>query len=277
MKKLKVTQFILCMVILFLCINVPVKAEKTEKSLTDMSKEECLETLIQNRLIIPDEYSDYQHLEEFVKKVADGTIEDPGRISWFNYTHAQDFAMQIRKAVLEYEGIDENDLYKEGIVSFADDRNKLQYSVYLTPWSERFLNYNCYAYAINKAGLGHINPGEMIGVEYSQTTIASMTIDRIALLVTYDLAHFKYTNITYGKNLPNSESGYRIISIRKCTEDYHLMYMYSKGVWHHKPGAMSPLQYKYFSLTEGKWISEGLLREQYKNGNCEYNSEIIYI
>ena len=119
------------MVIFFLLVNTHVKAEDTEKSLRDMSAEECMETLIQNGLTIPEGYKDYQYLEEFVKKVADGTIEDPGRISWFNYTQAQDFAMEIRKAVLDYEGINENALHDGGITLFADDRNKLQYSVYL--------------------------------------------------------------------------------------------------------------------------------------------------
>lgn len=265
------------MVIFILCVNVHVKAEDTEKSLMDMSEDECLETLIQNGLIIPNEYKDYQYLEEFVKDVVEGTIEDPKCISWFNYTYAQNFAMLIREAVLAYEGIDEIVLYDKGITPFADDRNKLQYSVYLTPWSERFLNFNCYAYAINKAGLGQINPGERVGIEYSPTTVASMTIDRMALLVTYDLAELKHTNITYGRNLPSAESGYRIIAIRKCTKDYHLMYMYSAGVWYHKPGVTAPLRYKYSSLTEGRWISEGLLREQYKSSDCEYDSEIIYI
>ena len=98
----------------------------------------------------------------------------------------------------------------------------------------------------------------------------------MALLVTYDLAELNYTNITYQRSLPSAEPGYRIIALRKGTDDFHFMYMYSAGVWYHKPGLSSPLRYKYASLSEGKWISEGLIREQYKSSNCEYNSDIIY-
>ena len=33
--------------------------------------------------------------------------------------------------------------------------------------------------------------------------------------------------------------------------------------------------YRYSSLTEGKWINDGLLREQYVSGTCEYDSDIV--
>ena len=69
-----------------------------------------------------------------------------------------------------------------------------------------------------------------------------------------------YSDITYGFSVPSYTSGYRVIALRKCSEDYHFMYLHSaSNVWQHKPSHCTPMIYNYSSLTSGKWTNEGFL------------------
>ncbi len=104
-----------------------------------------------------------------------------------------------------------------------------------------------------------------------------MTIARLASIISYDLQEYGYTNITYSTTLPSYQSGYRVVAVRKCTEDYHLMNMYSSSIWRHKPAFTHILQYNYSVPYLGSWTNEGVINGYYFPKTLDYDSEIYYI
>lgn len=250
-----------------------------KENLLELSDEECLKVLVENGLEIPNEYSEYSDVSGFVKKIVENVIETPMRTSWYNYKPAQEFAEQIREVVLKYENSNDNFLFS-GITTFSN-YTLVDSSTYGN-WSNSYWNYNCYAYAVGKTSW--INPGETIGVDYSNnaSTLETMTATRLASLVTYDLQKWGYSNITYSTTLPTYENGYRVIAVRKCKEDYHFMRMITTGVWHHKPSCTWLLKYKYSSVNSIKWNNECAIIDNQGNRieyspNIYYDSEVYYI
>ncbi len=92
-----------------------------------------------------------------------------------------------------------------------------------------------------------------------------------------DLSRLGYTNVTYGSTRPSYQSGYKVIAVRKCADDFHFMAETSSNVWRHKPGDSVELQYNYSSPVLGKWTNEALNRYGVKSASIEYTSDIMYI
>ncbi|MBE5940338.1 MAG: hypothetical protein E7266_08065 [Lachnospiraceae bacterium] len=269
--------FSLLLVAVFVVSNAVIANATDEKrvSLVNMSSEECFNTLLANGLEIPEGYKDYKNLEEFVKKIVSNVVSHPECEVWFNYTDANDFALAVREIVLEYENIQVNSILncEKGLRSSYP----LIYSTFLVEWIPTDATYNCYAYALGRQSLGRINPGAQDGITFLQSDLQTMTIDRLASFVAYDLQALGYTEITYGSALPSYQSGYNVIAVRKCEDDFHFMRMMSTGTWQHKPGGGAVMRYNYSSLTSGRWTNERIVYYQYYSADLYYDSDIIYI
>lgn len=192
----------------------------------------------------------------------------------YNYTAKDELFTNVRETVLKYYDIKvENDSY----ISAYSTKSAatLQYSKALYSWNEGFRGYNCYGFAIDVDAI--INPGYKLGVVYGANTISMMTIDRMANLAASDLMSLGYTNVNYGSTRPSYQSGYKVIAVRKCSDDFHFMAEISSNVWRHKPGLTVELQYNYSSPALGKWTNESIGRNGFQVGDIEYNSSIMYI
>lgn len=264
-----VTAFIVAL----MCMNLCAYAEENKK-LSDMTEEECVEFLESQGTEIPKEYVDYIKLGSTIKEMIAYIEEHPEAEHIYNYTAKDELYTNVRKTVLKYynKNIESN--------SFISAYNTasvttLKYSKALYSWNEHFRNYNCYGFAIDKTEI--INPGYKLGVVYGANTISLMTIERMANLAASDLSSLGYTNVTYGRTRPSYQSGYKVIAIRKSSDDFHFMAEVSPNVWRHKPGLTVVLQYNYSSPESGKWINEGIGRYGVQEGNLEYSSDIMYI
>ncbi len=263
-----VTAFIVALIFMNLC------AYADEKKLSEMTEEECIEFAEAQEIEIPEEFINYGKLGNIIKDMIEYIELNPNAEHIYNYIPTNELYTNVRKAVFEY--------YNKRNVSVLKTYSRsaaitLQYSKALNSWKYFFENYNCYAYAISAYNDGWIKPGYKIGASYSESSIYNISIERFANLVASDLNVLGYTNVTYGSTRPAYQSGYRVLAIRKCDTDFHLMAETSSNVWKHKPGSSVELQYNYSSPALGKWTNEGIGRGGLQGGNIEYTSNIMYI
>lgn len=155
----------------------------------------------------------------------------------------------------------------------------LQYSTVVERWFSSFESYNCYAYAIGRVTEGtSYNPGYFSGITIIKGgNFSTITLSRMAVIATYDLQALGYKEITYGYSCPSYNPNYRVIALKKDAIDYHFMYLYSDGIWRHKPGDSTILKYNYSSLTSGKWTNEKSYREIVYPSTHTYEGDIMYI
>ncbi len=254
-------------------MNLFVYAEENKK-LSEMTEEECIDFLELQGTEIPKEYIDYTELGSTVKKMIIYIEEHPEAEHIYNYTAKDELFTNVRETVLKYYDIKiENDSF---IATYsATAVAALQYSKALGIWNKNCETRNCYGYAINETG--KLNPGYMVGASYDANSISTISIERFANLAASDLMRLGYTNVTYVSTRPQFQSGYKIIAVRKCSDDFHFMAETSSNIWRHKPGDSVELQYNYSSPASGKWTNEGIGRYGLQGGNVEYNSNIMYI
>ena len=255
------------------CMRVCAYAEENKK-LSELSEEECIEFLKMQGTEIPKEYIDYTELGSTVKEMIMNIEAHPEAEGIYNYTAKAELYANVRETVLKYYEIK---IENNSFISAYSTKSALtlQYSKALYSWNEIFKNYNCYGFAINVNRW--INPGYTLGVDYGANTVNLMSLSRMADLVASDLSELGYTNITYGRTRPSYQSGYKVIAVRKSSDDFHFMAETSVNVWRHKPGDSVELQYNYSSPTSGKWTNEGIGRYGLQGGGIEYNSDIVYI
>ncbi len=299
---MKKVLFLLAVLLLSLNFSDRVKGGEVE-DLTNVESEECLETLIENGLVIPEEYEDFPQLSDFVYFVAYNVIQNPDKVSWFNYDLAQDFALTIREVVLSYIGADslnneidqfqymQNSYNLMSVNSVSSENLYLPLLTYSTVINggvspSNCVSFNCYSYALHEGRVfERFNPGKYIGISVGPTELYVMSVDRLATLIQYDLQQLGYTNVTISTVRPSYQNGYKIIALRKSAYDYHVMFEYSKNVWRHKPGISQILKYNYSSLTLGRWVDEGISiytkkvpdKNTYVEWTTEYTGTIIYI
>jgi len=274
--------FFFVTVVMLCSFSIIVYADE-QTSLYDMSEDECFDILLEQGLEVPKCFENYSEIKTFAKNIVCWVIDDPSREDWFNFTESQRFATDIRQIVLDYENIE---VKKNNYVSLTElirVTSALQYSTLLYDrWVDTYSNYNCYTYALYGTCSVGYNPGTLAGVYISSVDYPTMTIQRLASIVSYDLQELGCTNIYYGTSFPDSSrlgGNYKLIAVRKCDYDYHFMSMVSFGTWqwNHKPSSAVPMKYNYTSLYSGSWTSEGLYREGFRTGTTVYNSDIVYI
>jgi hypothetical protein len=155
----------------------------------------------------------------------------------------------------------------------------LQDSETYGPWKEEYLQYNCYAFAINRTEIPpefstnwQYQPGD-----FSNQQISSMSVESIANIVKDDLLSLTYKDISISTSSNNLDYDHTIV-LRSGISDFHFMKLSSNNNWYHKPGNSHVLKYKYFPNNNRIWTNERVN----KNGNAlspttTYDSQIYFI
>jgi hypothetical protein len=230
------------------------------------TEKECIEFVEQYDIKVPDVYKDKADFGSLVKKLIDESYEMPVEYYPYSYTELRTLAEEIRSGLLEANLLD-YDTQK------ATSTYTLQNSTVYGSWSESFLNYNCYGYAIGNTS-NFVDPGYYSGGAFSM----SLSISSMASLVVDDLEEQGYWAY-YTSTKPSSLASFeKLICIRKGTYDYHFMkYFPSGNSWRHKPGNTHILKYNYSNAGYNTWTNECSFRGVSYPGDTQYDSSIRYI
>ena len=166
--------------------------------------------------------------------------------------------------------------------------NILIYNEVVGSWSDDYLTYNCYGYAIDYHD--KINPGEIEWKNLGNTADHLFSIDANVLTLAYDvcddLESMNYTVSTPSLTLPSvtvSEHT-RLICIRKDNDgsDFHFMKLEEDGYWYHKPGLTNPLRYTHILSSAHVWLGEWYFQVDgtdvyLQDFDHSYESEIYFI
>lgn len=154
----------------------------------------------------------------------------------------------------------------------------LQDSTVVGSWSDSYLDYNCYAYAVGRTDAAYW-PG-MFSYTPSRDdfdvgdSIYSMAYDTRADLKS---SEFSMKCVKLTSTRPTSvQSGQKCICIRKGSDDFHFMKL-SGSSWYHKPGQSIPLKYKYVPTTSRDWTNECSMYGAILAPSATYDSTIYYL
>lgn len=282
MKKL-FTFLLVLMIVISTNAPVQVLAEDTIV-LSEMSVEECVAFLKANGVEIPEEH--YSELEwgVFAKEIIAQVEENPGLIFAFGYSALLNFAESIKSVVIKHYSMDGNNyaMRTMAVTSLQDN------TVYGS-WSDDYLNYNCYAYALGLYDRAR-DPGMFSNNSISMDT----SISGIAESVRTDLQALGYTVLTVSSAMPTVtvSDHTHLICVRKDVDgiylisggmlillkDYHFMKLEQDGNWYHKPGRTNPLRYKYVPSNERIWVAESYDGSTYdRQEGWTYDSDIYFI
>lgn len=230
--------------------------------LSSMSDGQLLFFIADKGIVIPDDLKNTPELTQFIKSVITQVEISPGSPLPYNYTVTRDFAEQIKEAV--------NNYYKVNVMDNITSSYTLQDSVVHGSWSESFLNYNCYGYAINTRHF--VNPGHYSGRSFSM----SMSISQMADNVVSDLDVLGFWAVKTSTRPTSLASWEYAVAIRKGSIDYHLM-RFSASNWLHKPGNTAILRWLSSDPGGKIWTNEHSFRGVSYPSNTTYNSSIVYV
>lgn len=228
------------------------------EELSEKSGKECLQILEEYGLVLSETYKNDKQLAEIsiktiIEDINSGAIMNGAIL--YNYTELVKLAEQVKSIAETY-----------------DVKYTLQNSNVIGSWSDSYLNYNCYGYAIGQTSK-FVNPGYYSNNNFSM----NLSISAMADLVVKDLDKLGY-NAYKTTTKPSSLSSWeKVICIRKGVDDYHFMKGNSTTYWTHKPGMSNPLSWKYSTPAYTTWTNEGSYKNVAISGNKTYNSTIYYI
>ena len=230
------------------------------EKLAPLSGEAQLEVLLNNGLQLPDGLKKDAYTASAVNTIVADIqrgVTSADRIP-YNYTELAELAKRVL-AVSE----------KSAAVTAS---YTLKDSTVLGSWSDSYLNYNCYGYAIG------VQVFQNPGYHSNQSFSMSLPIASMADLVVSDLDVLGYWGYKTSTK-PTSLSSYqRLIAIRKGSVDYHFMKgTTSADYWTHKPGGTNPLTWNYTSPGYKTWTNEYSYYNTSYQGNITYDSSIYYI
>lgn len=160
-------------------------------------------------------------------------------------------------------------------------------------WLNRWLNYNCYAFAIERFEYPQkyssyrriqYQPGNFS--HNTELNIYRKSAEYIANAVKDDLVAIGHeeSSISISTSIPTLNSNQQLICIRTSSAnandwDYHFMRFDSKtDAWYHKPGDSAILKYKYTPSNTRNWIAEGSkCGAEQLNNRITYTSTIYFI
>ena len=262
MSKKKSISFTLFLILSFTLFgdsyNVNAKASSQTLPVSTMSEEECLSFIKEKGINIP---KDYQDDGELIKKLIIDAQTLPEGCYPYNNTELVKLAKDIRRVVNQTEGV-------------RASSYQLQDSTVWGSWSDSYLDYNCYGFAINRTS-DFVNPGYYSNQSFSR----SLSIDDMASLVIDDLDKLGYWS--YSTNRKPTESSLatyeRAICIRKGSKDYHFMKLMG-STWRHKPGNTAILSYNYSNPDiKASWSNELSFRGVAYAPTIWYDSSVKYI
>lgn len=165
----------------------------------------------------------------------------------------------------------------------ASDSYQLQYNTWDGEWTDDYLYYNCYAFALGRTD-NFYNQGMLSGYNrnvivdhkerYGEYEVAILkNVSKLQEYVYEDLQHLGYNCIKvtrHGYNIPLS--GVNLICLRNGhgkvlmdydptitkdfdNVDFHFM-KYQGGEWYHKPGNTAILKYNGMPQPSEPWVGE---------------------
>ena len=244
----------------------------TKEEILSMDQSELLSFLLEEGLVLPEDYDVHitEMSEPFVYKytplILEGKIDSSVRR--FNYEPSNQMLFRLY-AVLDRLGLAENQS------AVPMDSYALQDSTPIGSWSNNYLNYNCYAYALGITS--RVQPGHYSGEPFALTMPVSDMAD-VVLADLEALGYWGYTSST--KPTALLDPYFKVIAIRKTitNEDYHFMKMYgSLNAWAHKPAETQPLKWNYSSPNSKDWTNERMTASGAQPPSLTYDSNIYYI
>ncbi len=223
------------------------------EELLEMDDSACLIALLQEGLVLPEVYTEnMEYTAGLVKRLLvdiQSGYATPDALP-YNYTELAELSKRIYALV-------QSSLPDASTCASTYSTYTLQQSTPIGSWSDSYMNYNCYAYAIRRT-TSDINPGSLSGRSYN----IEMSIETISSIICSDLNSLGYSSYRSTSKPSSIESNQYVICVRKSLDDYHLM----RGntactTWQHKPGHTQPLKWNYTTPGYAKWI-----REYYRKG-----------
>ena len=240
--------------------------------LSQMSDQDCLKFILENGVELPSYLENENNIASFVKKIIINVEQNPNYFITYNHTELYSFVERIKNLVNDYYGVytevqrsyDNSDRISQLVDNYVQKDD-----IWVSSngdWNPKWLNYNCYAYAINRieqpkfygnSNLIAYNPGELSG---NETLDLSNGISTLLDYVEKDLLAIGYSNINIGNYIPNSIGiNTELICVRLSLDgyDYHFMRFDTKtNAWYHKPGNTAVLKYKYTPTNGRTWSDE---------------------
>ena len=290
-KKLHNTKlFALCVALLLCVICFSINTFASESyDFANFTEEEAIAFVEQNNIEIPEEFLGLDDFHAFTLQLIKESYNNPNVEFCFSYNVTQRYAEEIRSTVNSYinspnfSRVVSRTTYSLQHNKVMDENgNWVTSGGYFNP---KWLNYNCYAYSINRAEQPsyymqgytfQYQPGDMCGEgRFADTT----TIDELALIVKNDLTAMGYANISLSTTIPTIDSSQELICVRRCSNyDYHFMrYDIETDSWYHKPGQTAVLKYNYIPSNGIVWYSEYSDMSGEHAPTFYYDSSIIFI
>lgn len=251
----------------------------TEEYLISLGGSDLLNILLDNGLMLPDDYLEHRSLAEtFVKeytpKILNNEINPYAMI--FNATQSNQMMNNLGDT-LHNMGIIEGESYNSLQNVQVATNYTLVDNTLVGSWSSTYYNYNCYGYALGRTDIFR-DPGCFSETNFSLT----MSISEMADIVLADLNALGYSGVKVtSKPVSLPDAWTQVICIRKNINnvDYHFMKMASNlNTWRHKPGHTQILQWNYTSPGAKTWVAEYVGSDNVAAySGITYSSQIYYI
>ncbi len=254
--------------------------------LYDMSTDECVTFIKNNRISIPNGLEESGQLGLFVKSVIDNVIVDRNYQFAYNFDKTLQFAEEIKALILKKHPIEQYTVSR-GITTNYKLQNsfvKNDINEWVTSggaWNNLWNNFNCYAYSINKWRTKNsekektYQPGQFSS---ERRFSYQMSVNELSDIIKQDLEALGMKNILLSTTIPTVNSNQKLICVRIGGNDYHLMkYDAQTSSWYHKPGKSSVLKYKHTPTNSIMWTNESSFEGLEYASNCTYHSPIIFI
>lgn len=275
---------------LFVSFNF-INVKGDDRFLSEMTEDECLEFIIDSGVTIPQSYVNSPVLKQFVKNTITYVENNPDAEFAYNFIDSLKLAEAIKNIVIEYyDSVSLNVINRSSTPIIALENSMLWYngswSYYHGDWNDKWSNYNCYAYAINRSEY----PSQYSSIrqyqvgDFSNPWLFSpgvTTVYDLAGVVEDDLESLGMTDITIENALPpDIGPNQRLIALRVGPYDYHFMkYDQVTDAWYHKPGLAAVM--KYIREMTNSWIWTGEYYDYngqlYNESTSYYDSPILFI
>ncbi len=242
--------------------------------LSQMSDDECIAFVNANDINIPNDFANSPELGKIIREII-LTVENDFNCEFaYSYYVTYNFATEIKEAVVGY--YQETDTPQRQTKSDTYANYVLEDSIL---WSNTgYLDYNCYAYAINRNEKTSVFGQYQLGYFSNTSVNINLSIEDMANVVKKDLETIGFGNISITTYIPSLGENERLICIRKGSRDYHFMkYDKEENAWFHKPGTSAILKYKYTPEFALIWTNEGVNENGVVNPTTTYDSTIYFI
>lgn len=288
--------FILCMVpiLSLLCFSASA-SESDDYDFANFTEEDSITFVEQYGVDIPETLLQSEDFPTVTQELILAIHNYPAISFSYDTIEMQQYAEDIRALVRVFMGL--------GLI-FPDNKADycLQHSKVLNEdgewvtsdgdYNQKWDNYNCYAYAINRCEYPafyntesdysprlQYAPGKMSGQEDWRS--GGTTVQEVAGVVMDDLRAMGYSDVIDWLAIPQIGPSQELICLRLCGGDYHFMrYDPATDAWYHKPSDSAVLRYNYIPCNELPWYVESSKEGEesaYTEMDDVYDSDIIFI